>query len=131
MKTVAFIVALLILGFGAVGVILPSALVAIALQSVTPSVFYVVAVVRVAFGIVLISVASASRSPKTVKVLGYFILFAGVVTALTGLLAIERARVIIEWWVQQGTAVTRLTSIFIMALGGFVAYACAPAHRST
>ena len=126
MKNIAFVVGLLILGFGAFGVILPSGLVVIALQSVTPSVFYIVAVVRIAFGLVLISVASASRSPKTVRVLGYFILLAGAVTALTGLLAIERAHVIIDWWVQQGAAVIRITSMFVMALGGFVAYACAP-----
>jgi hypothetical protein len=51
---------------------------------------------------------------------------AGIVTALTGLTAIERARAIIEWWLQQGAGTIRLTGIPILILGSFVAYACAP-----
>ena len=43
-----------------------------------------------------------------------------------GLLGIERARAIIEWWLQQGSGVVRLTGVLVLALGGFVAFACAP-----
>jgi hypothetical protein len=46
---------------------------------------------------------------------------------LAGLLALERARAIIEWWLRQGSGLQLLTRIPPMALGGFVAYACAPA----
>jgi archaellum biogenesis protein FlaJ (TadC family) len=129
-KNLAFVVALLILAFGSVGILVPSDLVWIAQHSVTSGAFYVIATVRVAFGLVLISVASVSRAPKTLRVLGYLILIAGITTALTGLVAIERARAIIEWWLQQGSGVGRLTAVLVLALGGFVAYACAPARRA-
>ncbi len=48
-------------------------------------------------------------------------------TALTGLVAIERADAIFEWWLRQGSGLVRLTGIPLLVLGGFVAYACAPA----
>ncbi len=127
MKTLAFVFGLCILAFGAVGMLAPFGLVWIALHFVTSGAFYVVATVRVAFGIVLISVASASRAPKAIRVLGYIILIAGISTALTGLVAIGSARATVEWWLQQGSGVVRLTGVLVLALGGFVAYACAPA----
>ena len=130
MKDLAFVVALLILSVGAVGILVPSGLIWIAQHSVTSGAFYVIAMVRIAFGIVLISVASVSRAPKTVRVLGYLILIAGITTALTGWVAIERARAIIEWWLQHGSGVVRLTGVLVLALGGFVAYACAPTRRA-
>ena len=130
MKTLAFVVTLVIMAVGAVGVVVPSGLVWIAQHSVTSGAFYLIATVRVAFGLVLISVASVSRAPKTLRVLGYLILIAGITTALTGVAAMERARAIIEWWLQQGSGVVRLTGILVLALGSFVAYACAPARRA-
>ena len=126
MKNLAFVVGLCIVTVGGVGILAPSGLVWIAQHSVTSGVFYLIATVRVAFGLVLISAASASRAPKAVRVLGYVILIAGITTALTGLLAIGRARDIIDWWLQQGLGVVRLTGVLVLALGGFVAYACAP-----
>ena len=130
MKTLAFVIGLLIGAVGVVGIIAPSGLVWIAEHSVTSGAFYVIATVRVAFGFVLISVASVSRAPKTLRVLGYIILILGITTALTGLVAIDRAHTIIEWWLRQGSGIVRLTGIPVLALGGFVAYACAPARRA-
>ena len=129
-KALAFLFGLCIATVGAVGILAPSGLVWIAQHSVTSGAFYVVAMVRVAFGLVLISVASASRAPKALRLLGFVILIAGITTALTGLLGIERARAIIEWWLQQGSGVVRLTGVLVLALGGFVAFACAPARRA-
>ena len=130
MKTLAFVLTLVIMAVGAVGVVVPSGLVWIAQHSVTSGAFYLIATVRVAFGLVLISVASVSRAPKTLRVLGYLILIAGITTALTGVVAMERARAIIEWWLQQGSGVVRLAGVVLLALGSFVAYACAPARRA-
>jgi hypothetical protein len=61
--------------------------------------------------------------------LGYIILILGITTALTGLVAIDRAHATIEWWLRQGSGIVRLTGIPVLALGSFVAYACAPARR--
>jgi len=128
-KTLAFVFGLCISAVGAVGILAPSGLVWLAQQFVTPGAFYVLAVVRIAFGLILISVASASRAPKALRVLGYVILILGILAALAGLLAIGPARDLIEWWLRQGSVVVRLTSVLVLALGSFVAYACAPSRR--
>jgi uncharacterized membrane protein len=130
MKTLAFCIALFIFAAGAVGLLMPSGLEWMARHSLTSSAFYVIGTVRAALGLLLISVASASRLPKTLRVLGCLILIAGISTVLTGLLAMEQARGIIEGWMQQGSGVIRLTCIPVLVLGGLVAYACAPARRA-
>ena len=129
-KNLAFVVALLISAGGALGVFVPAGLVWIAEHSVTSGAFYVIAAVRVALGLVLISAASVSRAPKTIRFLGYLALVAGITTALIGLVAMERARAIIDWWLLQGPGFVRLTGVLILALGAFLAYACAPARRA-
>ena len=129
-KTLAFVFGLCISAVGVIGILAPSDPVWIAQHFVTSGAFYVIATVRIAFGLILISVASASRAPKALRVLGYVILILGVTTALTGLVAIGRARGAIEWWLQKGSGLVRLTSVLLLSLGGFVAYACAPARLS-
>ena len=57
-------------------------------------------------------------------------MIAGLTTAVTGLVGMERARTIIDWWLQQGVTVFRATSLLLVAIGGFVAYACAPVRRA-
>ncbi len=123
---------LCITAVGAVGILAPSGLVWLAEQFVISGAFafYAIALVRIAFGLILISVASVSRSPRALRVLGYVILILGITTALTGLVAIGRARGAIEWWLQQGSGVIRLTGVPVLALGGFIAYACAPGRRA-
>lgn len=130
MKILAFVFGLCIAAFGLVGILAPLSLVWVAQHFVTSGAFYAIATVRVVFGLVLISVASISRAPTAIRILGYVILITGITTALTGLLAIGHARAIIDWWLQQGAGVVRLTSVLVVALGGFVAYACAPARRA-
>ena len=127
MKTLAFVVSLVIIAVGAVGIITPSALVWMAQHSLAPVELYCIAAIRVAFGLLLISVASASRAPKTLRVVAFIPLFAGIAMPFVG---IERAQTVIEWWMAQGTGVVRLTAVPLLALGGFIAYACAPARRA-
>jgi hypothetical protein len=59
-------------------------------------------------------------------VLGYVITVLGVTTAVAGLWGIDRAVASIEGWLRQGPEAVRLTSVLIVALGGFLAYALAP-----
>jgi hypothetical protein len=127
-KTLAFAIGLCIALVGVVGIAEPSALVWIAHHASTPGAFYAVAILRIAFGVVLIYVAPASRAPRGLRLLGSIIVIAGIATALTGLVGMERARAVIEWWLQQGSSVIRGTSLLLVALGSFVAYACAPAR---
>lgn len=130
MKTLAFAFGLFISAVGAVGILVPSGLVWFARHFVSPGAFYVIATVRIAFGLILISEAPASRAPRALRVLGSVIVVLGITTALTGLMAIGQARDAINWWLQQGPGLARVTGMFLLALGGFVAYACAPARRA-
>jgi len=129
-KTLAFVFGLCICAVGAVGIVVPAGLVWIARHFTTAGPFYALAAVRMAFGVILISVAPASRAPTGLRVLGSVIAILGITTALAGLLAIERARAAIDWWVRQEPGVLRLTSGLVLALGGFVSHACAPAGRA-
>jgi hypothetical protein len=125
-KTLAFVFGLCVGAFGVVGILVPSGPAWLAREFVTPGAFYAIAAVRITFGFILIKVAPASRMPRALRVLGFVVLLLGVTAALVGAAEIERARSMIEWWLQQGAGVERLTAVLILALGGFVAYACAP-----
>jgi hypothetical protein len=124
-KTLAFVMSLVIIAVGAVGILAPLGIVWIAQHSLAPVELYSIAVVRVAFGMLLISVAFASRAPKTLRVVAFIPLVAGIATPFVG---IERAQTVIEWWTQQGSGVVRLTAVPLLALGGLIAYAYAPAR---
>jgi hypothetical protein len=129
-KTLAYVIGLFIASVGIVGLIVPSFLVWIAGHFVSSGAFYVVAVVRVAVGLLLFSVAPDTRAPRTIRVLGGLLVIAGIGAAVTALVAIGRATAIIDWWLRQGSGVVRLTGIPLIILGGFVAYVCAPSRRS-
>lgn len=126
MKSLAFVLALLVSGVAAAGVLVPSSLVWVARHSLTPRAFYVIGAIRIAFGVILVAAASASRMPKALRFLGYLIVVAGLTAALMGLVAMEQARAIVEWWLQQGSGVIRLTALVALAVGSFIALACAP-----
>jgi hypothetical protein len=127
-KALAFVFALCISAVGIVGIVWPAALLWIAQRFVASgsAAFYALAAVRMAFGFVLILAASASRTPKALRILGGLIVILGITTAFAGSVAIEQSQSAINWWEQQGHAVLRLTSAAILTLGSFVAYACAP-----
>jgi uncharacterized membrane protein YidH (DUF202 family) len=129
-KHLAFVFALLILALGVAGVLAPDVLVWITRHATTSNMFYVVATVRIAFGLILLSVASRSRAPSALRILGSVVLIVGVATDVTGMVAMEQAKAILDWWLQQGFVVMRLTSGLLLVLGGFVAYACAPVRHS-
>ena len=127
MKILAFVIGLCIIAVGAVDILTPSGLVWIAHRAAAPADLYAIAAIRVAFGALLLSVASTSRAPRTLRAVAVIPLAAAVATPFVG---VDRARATIEWWTQQGSFVLRLTGIPLLALGGFVAYACAPARLS-
>jgi hypothetical protein len=129
-KTLAFVFGLCIGAVGAVGIFVLASLVWIAQYFVTSGAFFALAAVRIVFGLVLISVAPTSRAPTGLRILGYVIVTLGITTALTGLMETGRARATIDWWLHQGSGVVRLTSSRVLALGGFVAHACAPTGRA-
>lgn len=126
-KTIAFVMGLIIVAVGAIGIFLPSGLVWISQGFVGPVEWYTLAVVRVAFGVLLLLVAGASRTPKALRVVAFIPLVAGLAIPFVG---VDRARATVEWWSLQGPGMVRLSSIPVLALGGFVAYACSPSRRA-
>jgi hypothetical protein len=132
MKAVAFAIGLCIACVGAAGVAAPAVLFWIAQRFVDSGAvaFAALAVVRISFGLLLVSVSLASRAPRGLRIVGYLIVAAGVTTAVTALSGVDWARGAIEGWMQRGAGVARLTAVPIVALGSFVAYACAPARAT-
>ena len=130
MKTVAFVIGLCIAVFAVVGLLVPSTMVWIARRFTrdTPTVWYAIAVGRLAFGVLLLSVARNSRAPKTLRVVAFIPIAAALAIPVIG---VERGRAMIELWTSQGSGLVRLSALPLLALGGFVAYACAPARRQT
>ena len=127
LKTVAFVVALILAAVSAVGVVAPSALLWIAGQSVgTSGGFYTTGVIRLALGVLLVLVAKTSRVPRVLLVLGILIILAGVATLLSGGLGMEMAQTLIMWVVQLGMWLVRLAGVVGLVIGGFIAWACAP-----
>ncbi|SRR5260221_6587 len=130
MKNLAFVIALPLLALGVVGFLVPSGLVWVGQHSRAPAAFYGIGAVRVLFGIILIRAAAASRAPRALRILGTVIVLAGVATALASLVALESMRALVDWWVQQGSWLVRLSAVLVLALASFMAYACAPARRA-
>jgi hypothetical protein len=128
--TLAFVIGLCIIAVGAVGIVAPSALVWIGERFATPEAWLALGALRIGFGLLLLAVANTSHAPRALRIVACIPLLAGVGALAAPLVGLERARATIEWWSQRGTGVVRLTAIPLLALGGFVAYACAPARRA-
>ena len=130
MKTVAFVIGLFITSVGAIGIVEPSLLLWIGQGFTTPLHWYAIGAFRAAFGVLLLSVAKATRAPRTLRVVALIPLAAALGALATPFVGVERARATIEWWSSQGPIFIRLSAIPVLALGVFVAYACAPARRA-
>ena len=127
MKLLVMIIGLLIAALGVLGIAAPSLPLQVARSLLTPSTLYIVAAVRVCFGLLLVWVAPGSRVPIALRVFGVFIVIAGVITALFG---VERSRAVLDWWSSQGAAFMRVGMGFAVVFGLFVVYAVAPRRRA-
>ena len=126
MKTLAFAIGLCIITVGVIGFITPSALIWIAQRFGTPTEWYAIGAVRVALGLLLLSVAKTSRAPQMLRVVAFVPLLAGLGALAMPLIGVERARATLDWWSHLGSVYIRLSVIPLLALGGLIAYACAP-----
>jgi hypothetical protein len=94
---------------------------------VTPAEWYVLAAARVAFGVLLFFAAKTSRMPKTLRFVACVPIVAGLAIPFVG---VDRARATVDWLSLQGPVTVRFSSIPVLVLGGFAAYACAPSRRA-
>ena len=123
MKLLASATAFIIAAFGVLGVASPSLLLEFVRPLLTPGALYVVAAVRVAFGLVLWLAASAGRMPRTLRVLGVIILVAGLLTPFFG---VERSQAIFNWWSGQPSWFMRAWASLAIIFGCFVIFALRP-----
>jgi hypothetical protein len=130
LKPLAFLIGMAVCAVGLAGAAVPGVLVAVARQFRTAPAFLALAVVRVAVGLVLFAVAPTSRLPRSLRGLGVVVVIAGIATAAAGLFAMGPARAAIDWWFSWSPWLLRLTGTALAALGGFIAYACAPARHA-
>jgi hypothetical protein len=119
MKAIALLIALLMVSLGLTGVVWPEGVMHLASYSVTASGIYIVAAVRIVLGALLFFAAAATRTPKTIRVIGLIILVAGIVTAL---IPVERVQGLKDWLLAHGPNTLRIAACFPLAMGVFLAW---------
>jgi hypothetical protein len=105
---------------GVVGIATPSVLLEFGQSLQTPGTLYIVAAVRIMFGVVLILAAPGSRMPRTLRVIGIIIIVAGLLSPLFGL---EFAQAMLTWFSNHGPIFMRAWASLAVVFGGFVVYA--------
>jgi hypothetical protein len=113
----------LITAVGLAGMAAPSIFLEVGRLLQTPSALYLVAVIRIAMGALLLWAASASRVPRTLRVIGAIVVVAGLITPLIG---VERVQAALTWWAHGGQLLMRAIPGVLVALGGFLIYAFVP-----
>jgi hypothetical protein len=121
----AMALGLIVTAIGVLGLAAPSILVELARSLQSPGALYFVAIVRVAFGTVLLWAASDSRTPRILRILGVFIIIAGIATPVFG---VERSRTLLDWWSTQGSFLARSWPILAIGFGLFIAYTTMPRY---
>ena len=126
MRTAALLVALFTVVVGVVGLISPARVTAVRRQSfATPTRLYTASAFRLAMGLVVILGATASRAPRTLRVLGVLMCMQGLSATILGP---EHARTVLEWETMR-PALLRVGAIVALASGVFMVLAVTTAHR--
>ena len=119
MTLLVLCISLIVLGFGAVGILAPLRLFKFVLWFDNPRGLYAAAAFRIIFGLALIYIAKATQWPKFLHIVGLFTIAAGFVLLLLGL---ERFHKIVVWWCRQSVGMLRFWSFFTLLLGGLLVY---------
>jgi hypothetical protein len=123
MLAIARLIALLIVAQGVLGLLFPELFFRLVQAFQVPPVLYVAALVRVAFGVVLLLVASTSRVPLGLSLLGGIVLIGGLLTPFFGA---SFAHVILGSWSEGGAPIIRAWAGASLLIGIFIAYATSP-----
>ena len=127
MKALILLSAALMVLLGLIGMFWPEGLMDLAKYSFTRSGAYVVAAIRVLLGTFLFTCAGATRTPKSVRVIGAIIFTAGIVGVLIGH---EPAQRLSEWWVAKGPDAFRMAACLPLTVGLFIAGSALTKNRS-
>jgi hypothetical protein len=109
----------ILLLLGLVGVVSPAALTAFVSRWETPTGLHLAAGIRVVVGIAFLVAAGESRYPVVLRVLGWLILAAGVLTPFLGL---RRFQALLEWWKRQPGPFRRAWAALAAVMGAGIAW---------
>ena len=127
MRLFGLVIGVLVILASAISFAVPDLRLSLERSMITPAGLYVIAVLRIAIGLVLVLIAPASRTPRTVRVLGLIVIIAGLTTPWFG---VARARAVLNWLATAG--LMRLAAGVGMAIGGFLVYVFrTPTRRRT
>ena len=105
---------------GLVGVTNPSALLGFMNGFISQARLYVIAVIRLALGVVFLFAAPECKLTILVQITGVLALLSGITTAMIGE---ARARQMVEWFAAQPSNVLRLFSVAVIVFGAALVYA--------
>ncbi len=122
MRSLALVVAGVVVVLGVAGVVIPDIVIATGRHLVSPSGLYAAAAFRVGVGLVLILAARESRAPGILRAIGAVVIVAGVATPLFG---VEAARARLDWEAAH-VGFLRVEGAAIVGLGGLIVSALRP-----
>ena len=129
MRWLGLVIGALVIIGSAIGFAAPDLRLLLERSVMTPAGFYAIAALRIAIGVVFVLAAPASRAPRTVRVLGFIVIIAGLMTPWFG---VARARAVLNWLASAGPWWMRLDAGVGVALGGFLVYVFrTPTQRAT
>jgi hypothetical protein len=106
--------------FGAVGLVSPNRLVKLlSLLEPRPR-FFIAVLFRIVFGVVLLVAGGDTRFPAEIRVLGVFVLLAGIALIPFGAELFDK---VLQWWFRWPSSFVRLWSAVPITLGAFLVYA--------
>jgi hypothetical protein len=123
MRLPALVIGVFVLLVGAIGVAAPDVFLSVGRSVITPSGLYAIAALRIALGMVFLLAAPASRAPRTLRVLGAFVIIAGLMTPWFG---VARSLAVLDWWASVGPLLRRLEAGVAVALGSLLVYLFRP-----
>lgn len=127
MRRLGLVIGALVMLASVIGFAAPDLRLALERSVMTPAGLYAIAALRIAIGLVFVLAATASRAPRTLRVLGLIVIIAGLTTPWFG---VARARAVVNWFESASPLLMRLVAVVGMALGGFLVYVFrTPARR--
>ena len=123
MAFIAFMLGLLTALAGAVGVVAPGILAALAGTLHGPLGLALAAGIRLVLGAALFVAAPASRAPLAFRVLGAATFAVGLLTPLIG---VARFDSLLDWWAALDPSMARTWSACALAIGSLIAYGIIP-----
>jgi hypothetical protein len=127
MRRIGCGIGVLVILLGAFSLEAPGLRISLDRAVMTPAGFYAIAAERISVGLLLAFAAAASRTPRTVRLLGLVLIAAGLATPWFG---VARAEAVVNVFADSGGWLLRLDAAVGMALGGFLVYVFrAPARR--